>query len=116
MQKFVEVSDNIGPQNDWYIKCQREQIPCVIVEKRKKYATVRWEHNSLPPSMDILVAASHEKYLDDLTGIFNRYCNAKSRDRSSGRPVEFVDLEIDKARLAANELYDVAVKIIASAG
>jgi hypothetical protein len=112
MQKFVEVADNIGTANDWYAKCKREQIPYVVVEKRTKYATVRWDYISFHPSVDELITTNHDKYVDELKGIFNRYCNPKSRYEISGGLVDFVDLEVDKARLAANELYDVAIKIV----
>jgi len=43
MQKFVELRRGLGSINDWYVRCQKDQIPYVVVDKSKRYAVVRWD-------------------------------------------------------------------------
>jgi len=112
MQKFVVDNGNDSDTvNAWYRHCQKEQIPYIIIEKRKKFSTVRWDYISFPSEKDKDIGENQDKYNEDLKAIFKKYCNSKSRYEISGGLVDFFDIEVSKANAMAEELYDIAVKI-----
>lgn len=112
MQKYVELKNGVGPVNDWYEFCKKNQVPYIIVDKRTKYATVRWDYISFSSDKDEHIGENQDNYLDDLKAIFMKYCNSKSKYDIAGGLVDFHEIEVSKANAMAEELYDIAVKIV----
>lgn len=111
MEKFVELKKGVGPVNGWYEKCQRDQIPYVVVNKSNKYASVRWDYISFAKDKDYLIAKNQDKYLDDLKRVFSKYSNEKSTYQISGGLVDFENIYNEFANDMAIELYDIVFKI-----
>jgi len=112
MQKFVETrgEQDIGKVNDWYAKCRRDQVPYIVIDKRNKYAIVRWDYISYPPSLDH-EQDGQDKYIDEIKSIFRKHANDKSTYEISGGLIHFDFIEVENSHSCANELYDVAQKI-----
>jgi len=115
MQKFViDNGNNSDTVNAWYRVCQEKQIPYIVVEKRTKYATVRWDYISFSSDKDQHIGDNQDNYREDLKAIFNKYSNAKSKFRiDGGGLIYFFDIEVSKASAMAEEFYDIAEKISA---
>lgn len=111
MQKFVELKNGEGLENSWFEKCRTDQIPFIIVDKRKKYAVVRWDYITFSPDKDKLIDENQNNYNEELKALFQKYCNSKSRYDISGGLVDFLEIEVSKANAMASELYDIAKKI-----
>lgn len=115
MQKFVvdngSDSDTI---NAWYRVCQKEQLPYIVVEKRTKFATVRWDYISFNSENEKNIVKNQDSYIEELNAIFAKYRNAKSEFRIDGAGlIYFFDIEVSKANAMAEELYDIVEKIAA---
>lgn len=113
MQKFIESSSekDVGKVNDWYAKCQKDGIPYIVVEKRNKYAVVRWDYISFSPSLDHKIDENQDKYIDEIMAVFRKHANNKSTYEVSGGLIHFDFMELDKSDSCANDLYDIAQKI-----
>lgn len=111
MEKFVELKRGVGPVNGWYERCQREQIPYIVVNKLNKYASVRWDYISFDKNKDHLINKNQDKYIEDLKNIFFKYSNEKSIYKISGGLVDFEEIHNEVAGDMANDLYDVVLKI-----
>lgn len=113
MQKFVETSgeNDAGKVNDWYAKCTKESIPYIIIDKRNKYAVVRWDYFSFPPSLDGKRDENQDKHKEEIMEIFYKHSNSKSTYNVSGGLIHFDFIEVEKSHSCANDLHDVAKKI-----
>lgn len=111
MQKFVELKRGLGPINDWFDKCKRDQIPYVVVDKSNKYAVVRWDYISFSAEKDSLIDKNQDKYFEEIKSLFFKYSNKKSSYEIAGGLVDFYDIENEKANAMAEELYEIALKI-----
>ncbi|WP_312517352.1 hypothetical protein [Massilia sp.] len=114
MQKFVvDKDDNSQTVNAWYRICQDKQLPYIIIEKRTKYATVRWDYFSYTKENEEKIIDNQNIYVEELEAIFQKYRNPKSKPRIDGFGlVYYFDIEVEKAPALAEELYDIVVKIV----
>lgn len=112
MPKYVEIPRNdIGSEkeNDWFRHCESVQIPFITVKPRSKYADVHWDYIAYSKEVDDILESLGNTLRDDAIKLFKQYANAKSRYTASGHLVWFKNLEVDSARLAASDLYDLIV-------
>ena len=110
MQKYAELPKNdVGSEkeNDWFRHCESTQVPFITVKPRSMYADVHWDYITYSKEVDDILENLGTTLRDDAIEIFTKYANAKSRYTASGHLIWFKNLEIDSARLAASELYDL---------
>ncbi|MBB3122507.1 hypothetical protein [Pseudoduganella violacea] len=111
MQKFVKLKRGLGPINDWYERCKRDQIPYVVVDKGNKYAVVRWDYIAFTADRDSMIDKNQDKHLEEFKELFHKYSNKKSSFEIGGGLVDFYDIENEKAAEMASDLYDIVAKI-----
>jgi hypothetical protein len=110
MTKYVEIPRNefdAKKENEWFEHCGSSQIPFITVKPRSEYADVHWDYITYSTEVDNILEGLGTTLRDGAIGIFKKYGNAKSRYTASGHLVWFKNIEIENARLAASELYDL---------
>lgn len=117
MQKFVGIpKKNKGheKENLWFEKCQREKTPFITIKTRTKLADVHWDYITYPTEVDLHLQANEEDITQRAIEIFKKHANKRSEYQVSSGLVYFNDLETQKARLAAAELYDLVTETVSS--
>jgi hypothetical protein len=112
MHKFVEIPRNdvsAEKENAWFDRCVTSQIPFIKVKTRSKYADIHWDYITYSKEVDEVLEDLGARLRDSAIDIFKQYANENSRYTASGHLVWFKNLEIESARLAASELYDLIV-------
>lgn len=112
MHKYVEIPRNdVGSEreDDWFRHCESAQIPFITVKPRSTYADVHWDYITYAKEVDELLESMGNTLRDDAIEIFKKYANAQSRYTASGHLIWLKNLEVESARLAASELYDLIV-------
>ncbi|MCK7546318.1 hypothetical protein MLC59_19370 [Marinobacter bryozoorum] len=115
MEKYVELSDtssDFAKENVWLEHCELKQIPFITVKTRSKYADVHWDYITYSNEVDEILESIGTTLRDSAVEIFNQYASKKSRYTASGHLVWFKNLEIEQAREAASDLYDLVVRSI----
>lgn len=110
MSKYIEIPRNelgFERENDWVRHCESAQIPFITIKLRSTYADVHWDYITYSKEVDDILESLGNTLRDDAIEIFKKYANAKSRYTASRHLIWFKNLEVDSARLAASELYDV---------
>lgn len=110
MQKYVELPKNdlnAKAENAWFEVCRKNSIPFITLKNRTKFAEVHWDHITYSPEVDKVLNAFDGQLRDGAILIFKKYANSKSEYEASDLLVWFKNLEIPKAKLAAEELYDL---------
>lgn len=121
MRKFVEIKGmdiERSAENAWYQQCEKNQVPFIKINTSRgtKLTEVHWDYITYCTSLDDLMQETADDFSEAATGIFNRYANPRSSCDISinGSLVWFYNLETEKARLAASELYDLIVSRVAN--
>lgn len=110
MQKYVEVPKNdleAKAENTWFEICRKNSIPFITLKGRTKFADVHWDHISYSPEVDRILNALNGQLRDGAIAIFKKYANSRSKYEANDLLVWFRNLEIPKAKTAAEELYDL---------
>ncbi len=96
-------------ENKFYHECRTRRVPHVVVSRRAKYATVSWDHLSLPSDQDKKLQADSRQIGIELQAVFDRGCGPKSRFKISGLLGNFDNFDHAAAETAASEIYDILV-------
>lgn len=110
MQKYFELPKNdvqSEANNAWLKYCREQNIPFIILKCRSKLADVEWDHIAYPQEFDQYFKNLNGELRDKAILIFKKYADQRSEYQASDLLVSFKNLEIAKAKLAANELYDL---------
>lgn len=91
---------------------RKKQFPFITLKSRTKLADVHWDYITYPTDVDDILNDLKGKLRDDALEIFRKYADKRSEYRGNDHLVWFKDLEIEKAKLAAEELYDLVVSYI----
>lgn len=115
MEKFVEISrkdKGFDKENSWYGFCEKQRIPFITIKVRSKLADVQWDYMPYPPSMDKALFAQHERIKTKTSAIYKRYASKDTWFGAGPGVISFGNLDIDKAREVATELYDIIVDAV----
>jgi len=96
---------NTAPQSDWFHYCRKTAQPFVVVRTGEQTADVMWDYVTLPPSFDKVLFERGMEIKEQAAAIFQRHATAQSSVRAKPTVVYFDNLPIDRAKLAANELF-----------
>lgn len=119
MQKYVAVPKNdvkAKAENAWFEICRKNRIPFITLKNRTKFADVHWDYIAYSTEVDKIFNAANGQLRDGAIAIFKKYANSKSKYEANDFIVWFKNLEIPKAKLAAEELYDFIVAYLESNG
>lgn len=119
MQKYVEVPKNdleAKAENAWFEICRKNSIPFITLKNRTKFADVNWDYIAYSPKVDKVLNAGNGQLRDGAIAIFKKYANSKSKYETNDLFVQFKNIEIPKAKLAAEELYDFINAYLESMG
>jgi len=94
-----------APQSDWFHYCRETAKPYVVVRTGEKTADVMWDYVTLPPSYDRVLFEKGRLIQEQAIAIFEKHGTKDSSVRAKPTVVFFDNLPIEKAKLAANELY-----------
>ena len=108
---LVESYDT-APQSDWFHTCRDAGKPYVVVRTSEKTADVMWDYVTLPPSYDALLMKSERFLKAQAISIFQKHASATSSVRVKATMVFFDNLTIPKAKVAANELYELIESLV----
>ncbi len=118
MKKFEIIKGNdVDDANEWFEKCKKEMIPYVIINKKRKYAQVYFDHISISPEFDqyfrdVYEANNNYYYAEEIVDLYNKYSNKKSSARLGNLYTSFYNIEISKAEELAVKLYDLNARRI----
>jgi hypothetical protein len=101
-----------APESDWFHSCRESGKPYVVVRTSEKTADVMWDYVTLPPGCDGILMANERLIKEQAIAIFQKHASVESSVRAKARIVFFDNLSIPKAKLAANELYDLIESIV----
>jgi hypothetical protein len=101
---LIETYDT-APQSDWFHYCRETAKPYVVVRTGEKTADVMWDYVTLPPRYDRVLFEKGRMIQEQAIAIFEKHATKDSSVRAKPTVVFFDNLPIDKAKLAANELY-----------
>jgi hypothetical protein len=101
---LIETYDT-APQSDWFHYCRETAKPYVVVRTSEKTADVMWDYVTLPPRYDRVLFEKGRLIQEQAIAIFEKHATKDSSVRAKPTVVFFDNLPIDKAKLAANELY-----------
>jgi hypothetical protein len=101
---LIETYDT-APQSDWFHYCRETAKPYVVVRTGEKTADVMWDYVTLPPSYDQVLFEKGGMIREQAIAIFEKHATEHSSVRAKPTVVFFDNLPIEKAKLAANELY-----------
>lgn len=117
MQKFIEIprkDKGHEKENFGFEKCQREKIPFITIKTRTKLANVHWDYITYPNEVDLHLETHREDTTQRAIEIFKKYSDKRSEYQVSSGLVYFNDLETQKARFAAAELYELVAETVSS--
>ncbi len=78
MKAFAEcLSRDVDSQNRWYAECQRDNLPYVWIEHRKKYAAVHWDCITLNSEREKMIDQDEANIAKELVAVFDG-CSGKS--------------------------------------
>ena len=103
---LIETYDT-APQSDWFHYCQETAKPYVVVRTGENTADVMWDYVTLPPTYDHVLFEKGGQIQEQAIAIFERHASKDSSVRAKPTVVFFDNLPIEKAKLAANELYSL---------
>lgn len=101
---LVEAYDK-APESDWFHYCRETCKPYVVVRTAEQTADVMWDYVTLPPSYDKVLFEKGPEMQEQAISIFEKHATKNSSVRAKPTVVFFDNLPIDKAKLAANELF-----------
>lgn len=98
-------SYDAAPQSDWFLYCRETRRPYVAVRTAETTADVMWDYVTLPPCCDRILFEKSSMLREQAVAIFERHAAHFSSVRTKPTMVFFNNLPIERARIAANELY-----------
>jgi hypothetical protein len=101
---LVEAYDT-APQSDWFHYCRDTAKPYVVVRTGEQTADVMWDYVTLPPAYDRVLFERGREIQEQAIAIFERHATDGSSVRAKPTVVFFDNLPIDRAKIAANELF-----------
>lgn len=108
---LVESYDT-APQSDWFHACCESGKPYVVVRTGERTADVMWDYVTLPPSYDRILRTNATVIKEQAITIFQKHASIESSVRAKPTLVFFDNLSISKAKLAANELYELIESLV----
>ena len=108
---LVESYDTV-PQSDWFHACCESRKPYVVVRTGERTADVMWDYVTLPPSYDQTLRANATVLREQAIVIFQKHASIESSVRAKPTLVFFDNLSISRAKLAANELYELIESVV----
>lgn len=115
MNKYVDLPKNDlndKVQNAWFHTCCAKRTPFITIKSRTKLADVHWDYITYPPHADEVLSNLNGQLRDEAIAIFMKYANSRSEYSINDQLVWFKNIEIPKAKLAAEELYDLIVNYV----
>ena len=94
-----------APQSDWFHHCRETAQPYVVVRTGEQTADVMWDYVTLPPAYDKVLFQRGQEIREQAIAIFERHATSNSSVRAKPTVVFFDNLPIDRAKIAANELF-----------
>jgi hypothetical protein len=94
-----------APQSDWFHYCRETAKPYVVVRTGEQTADVMWDYVTLPPRYDRVLFEKGKEIQEQAIAIFERHATSNSSVRAKPTVVFFDNLPIDRAKIAANELF-----------
>lgn len=92
----------------WLNAAHRKQIPRVVLKTRYKYANLEWDCIALEPQRQKCLQQRLFNLQTGLRHIFHRYgTEGHSRAVCLGPTGQLADLDVDQARYAAAEVYNL---------
>lgn len=119
MQKYVELAKNdlqAKAENAWFETCRKNNIPFITLKIRTKFADVHWDYIAYSSEVDQILNSGNGQVRDGAIAIFKKYANSRSEYEANDLIVSFKNLDIPKAKFAAEELYDFVAAYIESNG
>lgn len=116
MKKYAEIPRNDvdhRAENAWFMACQENKVPFITVKVRTKLADVHWDYIAYPTEVDEFLDGLGNQLRESAISIYTKYADSRSECNASDKLVWFRNLEIYKARLAAEELYDLIDGLVA---
>ena len=110
MQKYFEIPKNDAESkanNTWFEYCRKQEIPFIIIKSRTKLADVEWDYIAYQPEFDNAFKNLNGELRYKAILIFKKYAGPRSEYQASDLLISFKNLEIPKAKIAADELYDL---------
>jgi hypothetical protein len=108
---LVESYDT-APQSDWFHACREARKPYVVVRTSENTADVMWDYVTLPPSYDKVLMDNEKLLKEQAIAIFQKHASIHSSVRAKPTVIFFDNLSISKAKLAANELYQLIESLV----
>lgn len=115
-RKFVVCrNDDDVAENEHYSDCRFRGVPFVVVNTKRKYASVCWDHLTLPSDLDYVLMAKRDEIAQEILAAYRR-----RRGRTSvfqiGALTGFVErLDRQSAEALAEEVYDIVTAHLAAA-
>jgi len=85
------------------------EVPFITLKIITKFADVHWDYIAYQPEVDKILNSLDGQLRDGAITIFKKYANSRSEYKANDLLVLFKGIDIPKARLAAEELYDLVV-------
>lgn len=117
MQKYFETPKNdmkVKAENAWFEICRENCIPYITLKNRTKFADVHWDYITYSTEVENILNAGNGRIRDGAIEIFKRHANTKSKYEANDLTAWLKNLEIPKAKLAAEELYDFIAAYVES--
>lgn len=110
MRKFEEIKNenkNKCSKSGWFSDCAREQIPYITIYLKGKLADVHWDYITYNINLDVMLSDKESEFVQKVENLYANYLNKKSECRVNCNLVTFSNLDVELARHAASELYDL---------
>jgi hypothetical protein len=116
-RKFVVcASGDYAAENAHYRDCEFREIPFVAVNTRRRYASVSWDHISLPSEQDQILQGSNEEITRLILDVYRRHREPTSRFSISALTGVIENLDRGSAEVVAGEIFDILAGCLAGTG
>ena len=89
-------------------------MPYVVVETKRKYATVRWDYIAYGKWADQIIKAAGQRFVDELAAVFRRHAWAGARPMVSAHLAELKRVPIEQAEELAAAVFDCVQAAVAT--
>jgi len=108
MQTFAQFKNgDMNAQNRWFRECEKNNMPCVYVGLRNKYASVNWDCISLKPQQDSRIDKSADEINQEILAVFHQYADPKSRYDFSAFSGTIDNLSPTNAQIVADRVFGI---------
>lgn len=108
-QKFAILKGKVngsGFSNTWFNRCVEMEVPFITVATQTNYAKVSYDYVTLSIASNEILIENAEAIQSGLIEIFKKYANDKSGYRVTEFVADFLEIEIEKAPLLAEAVFD----------